>query len=98
MTLSRQEVLQRTLTVSRVEDITEALWGTKVSPSLVSDLNQKIYVQIEAWRRQPLSGEYAYVYVDGCAPPSPAPLAAAGVPGEPNCGLDIINPTIHHLH
>ena len=30
------------VSVRRVEDITEALWGTKVSASLVSDLNQKI--------------------------------------------------------
>jgi|GEM_PF-946089 len=27
------------VSVRRVEDITEALWGTKVSPSTVSDLN-----------------------------------------------------------
>lgn len=31
------------VSVRRVEDITEALWGTRVSPSVVSDLNQKIY-------------------------------------------------------
>jgi len=31
----------------RVEDITEALWGTRVSPSTVSELNKKIYSQIE---------------------------------------------------
>lgn len=53
------------VSVRRVEDITEALWGTKVSASLVSDLNQKIYAQIEAWRKQPIVGEHAYVYVDG---------------------------------
>jgi putative transposase len=35
------------VSVRRVEDITEALWGTRVSPSVVSDLNQKIYGQIE---------------------------------------------------
>ncbi len=29
------------VSVRRVEDITEALWGTRVSPSVVSDLNQK---------------------------------------------------------
>ena len=29
----------------RVEDITEALWGTRVSPSTVSNLNKKIYAQ-----------------------------------------------------
>jgi transposase-like protein len=38
------------VSVRRVEDITEALWGTRVSPSTVSELNQKIYVTIEAWR------------------------------------------------
>ena len=49
----------------RVEDITEALWGTRVSPSAVSELNQKIYVQIEAWRNRPIEGEHVYVYLDG---------------------------------
>src|SRR5215510_9743288 len=37
----------------RRESITEALWGTRVSPSTVSNLNQKIYSQIETWRHQP---------------------------------------------
>ena len=31
------------VSVRRVEDITEALWGTRVKPSTVSELNQKIY-------------------------------------------------------
>jgi transposase-like protein len=31
------------VSVRRVEDITEALWGTRVSPGTVSKLNQKIY-------------------------------------------------------
>ncbi len=53
------------VSVRRVEDITEALWGTRVSPSTVSELNQKIYVQIEAWRNRPIDGEHAYVYMDG---------------------------------
>jgi putative transposase len=53
------------VSVRRVEDITEALWGTKVSPSTVSALNQKIYDQIEAWRTDPIEGEHAYVYLDG---------------------------------
>jgi transposase-like protein len=39
------------VSVRRVEDITEALWGTRVSPSTVSELNQRIYAQIEEWRR-----------------------------------------------
>lgn len=53
------------VSVRRVEDITEALWGTRVSPSAVSELNQKIYGQIEAWRNRPIEGEHAYVYLDG---------------------------------
>jgi transposase-like protein len=53
------------VSVRRVEDITEALWGTRVSPSTVSELNQKIYVQIDAWRNRPIEGEYAYVFLDG---------------------------------
>lgn len=31
----------------RVEDITEALWGTKVSPRTISNLNRKAYEHIE---------------------------------------------------
>ena len=29
------------VSVRRVEDITEALWGSKVSPSTISELNKK---------------------------------------------------------
>ena len=54
------------VSVRRVEDITEALWGSKVSASTISELNKKAYVNIEAWRSRPLQGgKYPYVYVDG---------------------------------
>ncbi|MHB8416328.1 MAG: IS256 family transposase [Acidiferrobacteraceae bacterium] len=53
------------VSVRRVEDITQALWGTRVSASTVSDLNQRIYKQIEQWRQQPLVGEFPYVFLDG---------------------------------
>jgi transposase-like protein len=53
------------VSVRRVEDITEALWGTRVSPSTVSNLNKKIYATIEAWRSRPIEGEHPYVYLDG---------------------------------
>jgi len=53
------------VSVRRVEDITQALWGTRVSASTVSDLNQKIYKQIEERRQQPLVGDFPYVFVDG---------------------------------
>ena len=53
------------VSVRRVEDITEALWGTRVSPSTVSDLNKKIYGTIETWRNRAIEGEHPYVYLDG---------------------------------
>ena len=54
------------VSVRRVEDITEALWGSKVSASTISELNKKAYANIEAWRNRPLhGGKYPYVYVDG---------------------------------
>ncbi|SDP85220.1 Transposase, Mutator family [Desulforhopalus singaporensis] len=53
------------VSVRRVEDITEALWGTKVSPGTVSNLNKKIYGRIEKWRNRKLVENYPYVYLDG---------------------------------
>lgn len=53
------------VSVRRVEDITEALWGTRVSPSTVSELNQQLYERIEQWRKQPIEGDFAYVALDG---------------------------------
>jgi transposase-like protein len=53
------------VSVRRVEDITEALWGTRVSPSTVSELNQKIYTRIHEWRNRAIGGEHPYVYLDG---------------------------------
>ena len=53
------------VSVRRVEDITEALWGTRVSSGTVSKLNQKVYKHIERWRIQAIEGSYAYVYLDG---------------------------------
>ena len=57
------------VSVRRVEDITEALWGSKVSPATISELNKKAYVHIEDWRNRPLQGgKYPYVYVGGHLP------------------------------
>ena len=53
------------VSVRRVEDITEALWGIKVGAGTVSDLNQKMYERIEAWRNEPIKSTYPYVYLDG---------------------------------
>lgn len=53
------------VSVRRVEDITEALWGTRVSPGTVSNLNKKVYERIEQWINAPIEGEYIYVFLDG---------------------------------
>ena len=53
------------VSVRRVEDITEALWGTRVSPGTVSNLNKKIYAKIEEWRNRPIEGQHPYLYLDG---------------------------------
>jgi len=53
------------VSVRRVEDITQALWGTRVSPGTVSNLNQKIYKRIDKWRNRPIEQEFAYLYLDG---------------------------------
>ena len=54
------------VSVRRVEDITEAPWGSKVSAFTISELNKKAYAYIEDWQNRPLQGScYPYVYVDG---------------------------------
>lgn len=53
------------VSVRRIEDITEALWGTRVSAGTVSNLNKKVYGHIETWRNRPLKDNYPYVYLDG---------------------------------
>jgi putative transposase len=55
------------VSVRRVEDITEALWGTRVSPGTVSKLNKRIYETIEQWRNRQIEGSHPYVYLDGIA-------------------------------
>jgi transposase-like protein len=53
------------VSVRKVEDITEALWGTKVSAGTVSKLNKRIYGRIDEWLKRPISGSYSYVFLDG---------------------------------
>ena len=53
------------VSVRRIEGITEALWGARVSPGTVSNLNKKIYERIEKWRSRPIEGNHPYVYLDG---------------------------------
>jgi transposase-like protein len=53
------------VSVRRVEDITQVLWGTRASAGLVSKLNKQIYEKIELWRNRKLEGQFSYVYLDG---------------------------------
>ena len=62
---SLMEMYLAGVSVRRVEDITEALWGIRVKPGVVCDLNQKVYERIEAWRKEPIPGSHPYVYLDG---------------------------------
>lgn len=53
------------VSVRRVEDITEVLWGTRVSPSTVSELNKKLGSKIEEWRNRKIEGSHIYIWLDG---------------------------------
>jgi transposase-like protein len=53
------------VSVRRVEEVTQLLWGMKVSPGTISHLNKKVYVKIEQWRNRRIEGKYPYVYLDG---------------------------------
>ena len=49
----------------RIEDVSEILWGAGVSAGTVSNLNEKAFESVDAWRTRPLSGGYPYPFVDG---------------------------------
>ena len=34
----------------------DLMWGQRVSPSTVSELNQEIFATIEGWRQRPIEG------------------------------------------
>jgi len=44
------------VSVRRIEDITEVLWGSKVSAGTISEMNKKVYGHIEEWRNRQLNG------------------------------------------
>lgn len=49
----------------RVGDIAQALSGEGISASTMSRLNGRLSDRLQAWRERPLSGAYAYLYLDG---------------------------------
>ena len=50
------------VSVRRVEDITQALWGRRVSASTVIDLKQKIFQQIEEWLPAAAGGRVSVMF------------------------------------
>jgi transposase-like protein len=75
------------VSVRRVEDITEALWGTRVSSGTVSNLNKKIYEQIETWRNKAIEGVHPYVYGSARAPRRTRPAGARSSSISRNAGF-----------
>jgi putative transposase len=53
------------ISVRRVEDITQALWGTRVSPSTVSNLNKKVYGVLKMAQRAPSRANSYTCFLDG---------------------------------
>ena len=52
------------VSVRRVEDITEALWGSKASPSTISELIKKAYIYVDGiYLRRNWGGEYENVAI-----------------------------------
>lgn len=51
--------------VRRVEDITETLYGTRVSAGVVSQPNQELCDKIDVWRVRPIEGMLPYVHLVG---------------------------------
>lgn len=49
----------------RIDDVSEILWGSSVSASTVSNLNDKTFEAVEVWRSRLLTCSYPYVFVDG---------------------------------
>lgn len=49
----------------KVQDVYEVLWGASVSATTVSNLSDKAFKAVEAWRNRPLVGDYSYAFIDG---------------------------------
>jgi len=81
------EICHADVSVSQAERITNALWGARVSPATVRELNRRIGERIEAWRHRPIGGRHIYVFLSAVELRSSGPglsrpvdvLAAVGV-------------------
>ena len=57
MAADRMGFMESVVQLGRQKEV----WGMRVSPSLVSDLNKKIYGTIEVWRNRSIEGDHPYV-------------------------------------
>lgn len=65
LVLTLMEMYIQGVSTRKVTEITEALCGTSVSKSLVSQLSSRLDHEIFVWRRRPLSSHnYPYLFVD----------------------------------
>ena len=53
------------ISTRRIEDVSEILWGARVSAATVSNWNEKAFEAVEKWRSRPLACKYPYVFIDG---------------------------------
>lgn len=49
----------------QVDDISQLLWGDRMSSQMLSDKLKRVYGQIDQWHDRPPEGEYPYVFMDG---------------------------------
>jgi transposase-like protein len=49
----------------RVDDISQALWGSRMPSQTLSDQLKRVYADIDRWRNRPLQQPYPYVFMDG---------------------------------
>jgi hypothetical protein len=60
-----REMYVEGISTRKVKDVTEKLWGTSFSKSLVSSLAARLDSELQAWRSRPLEAEaYPYLLVD----------------------------------
>lgn len=53
------------VSVRRIENVSEILWGSSVSAFTFSNLNEKVFASVEEWRNRPLKRAHSCVYVGG---------------------------------
>ena len=49
----------------QVDDVSQLLWGDRMSSQTLSDKLKKVYADIDEWRGRPLEQDYPYLFMDG---------------------------------